>query len=87
MQTVVDIEKEPGNLFESILGTDKLLLIAGGEVVAGFDLEKIEPKDITVRGTTLTIKLPPPEIFYTLIDNEKTYIYERTSGAFKLVIA
>lgn len=83
MQTVVDIEKEPGNVFERVLGTDQLLLIAAGEVVAGFDLEKVETANLVVRGTTVTLKLPRPEIFYSRVDNEKTFVYERRTGIFR----
>ncbi|GAB4413324.1 MAG: hypothetical protein Fur0044_07690 [Anaerolineae bacterium] len=78
MRTVIDLEKDPSNLWEKLVGTDKLMLIAEGEVVAGFDLQKVdEKKDIEVQGTTVKITLPPPEILYSRIDNEKTYVYER----------
>lgn len=81
MRTVIDLEKDPSNLWEKLVGTDKLMLIAEGEVVAGFDLQKVdEKKDIEVHGTTVKITLSPPEILYSRIDNEKTYVYERQTG-------
>lgn len=81
MRTVIDLEKDPSNLWEKIVGTDKLMLIAEGEVVAGFDLQKVDQKkDIQARGTTIKITLPPPEILYSRIDNEKSYVYERKTG-------
>ena len=85
MQTVVDLENEPKNLWEKILGTDKLMLVAEGEIVAGVDLEKIEEEDIVVRGTTVNVTLPSPEILYSRIDNERTYVYERNSGLLRPV--
>lgn len=81
MRTVIDLEKDPSNLWEQMVGTDKLMLIAEGEVVAGFDLQKIDQKkDIKVQGTTIKITLPSPEILYSRIDNEKSYVYERKTG-------
>lgn len=81
MRTVIDLEKDPSNLWEQLVGTDKLMLIAEGEVVAGFDLQKVDQKkDVKVQGTTIKLTLPPPEILYSRIDNEKSYVYERKTG-------
>lgn len=83
LQTVIDLEREPTNIWEQIFGTDKLLLVAGGEIVAGFDLARVEKADITVQGDNVIILLPAPEILYTKIDNDQTYVYERTTGLFR----
>jgi len=80
MQTIIDLSNEPNNLWEEVVGGDKIVLVAEGEVVAGVDLSKIEPADIDVDGTTVTIILPPTEVFYSRIDNEKTKVYERDAG-------
>jgi hypothetical protein len=80
MQTVVDLERDPNNLWQQVFGTDKLLLVAAGEVVAGFDLTQVKASDIVVRGTSVSIKLPPPEILYSRVDNENTYVYQRETG-------
>jgi len=53
----------------------KMLLIAAGDVIAGFDLTKIAPGDILVQGTNVEMTLPPPEILVTRIDNQHTYVY------------
>jgi hypothetical protein len=83
MQTVIDLEREPTNLWGQVFGTDELLLVAGGEVVAGFDLAKVREQDITVRGDHVTMVLPPPEILYSRVDNQETYVYERRTGLFR----
>lgn len=80
MQTVVNLENEPGNFWEQLVGSDKLLLVAEGEVVAGFDLSKVSDEDIVVQGTTVTMNLPVPEILNSRIDNERTYVIERDTG-------
>ena len=79
MRDIVQIEDEPATLLERF-SRDKLLLIAEGEVVAGFDLRKVTEDDIVVLGTTVLIFLPPPEVLYSRIDNEKTFVYERETG-------
>ena len=83
LQTVIDLEREPASVWERIFGTDKLLLVASGEVVAGFDLAQVDSADIAVQGDSVTISLPPPEIMYTKIDNDETYVYVRTTGLFQ----
>lgn len=69
-----------GNAFQKVLFGDKILLIAHGSVVAGFDLSKIQSTDVTVQGTVLKVKLPAPEILYSRIDNEQTKVYDRKLG-------
>lgn len=69
-----------GNAFQQLLYGDRILLIAHGEVIAGFNLEHISQDDITITGDTITMKLPPPQILLTRIDNEKTRVYDRNQG-------
>ena len=80
MRTTIDLKNDPSNLWEQLFGSDKVLLMAEGEVVAGFDLGKVSKDDIVSQGTMVKITLPPPEIFYTRIDNERTFVYERSTG-------
>ncbi|HEX9988367.1 MAG TPA: DUF4230 domain-containing protein [Chloroflexia bacterium] len=64
------------------LTSDKILLVAHGQVVAGIDLAKIAPEDITVEGEMVVITMPEPEILYSRLDNDKTYVYDRQTGIF-----
>jgi GNAT superfamily N-acetyltransferase len=82
MKTIIDLSNEPDNLWEQIVGSDQLMLVAEGEVVAGFELDKILEDDITVEGTSVRIVLPAPEILYSRIDNKRTQVYERRTGLF-----
>lgn len=82
MQTVINLENDPDNIWQRVFGSDKLMLMVEGEVVAGFDLEQIESKDIITEGDSVKIILPAPEILYSRIDNENTYVYERRTGLF-----
>ncbi len=68
------------NKFAQILFGDKILLIAHGEVIAGFDLSNITANSVSVHGTSIDISLPPPQILVTRLDNKLTYVYDRQQG-------
>ncbi len=63
---------------------DKLILIANGDVIAGFDMGKLRPEDVVISadGITATVTLPPAEILVSRLDNDKTYVYDRDTGLF-----
>jgi hypothetical protein len=69
-----------GSKFQQFLYGDKILLIANGQVVAGFDLSKMTEKDLTVEGQRVTANLPAPMILFTRLDNSKTRVYDRSTG-------
>ncbi len=79
VEKIIEAGKE-GNAFQNILYGDRILLIAYGRVIAGFDLSKIEEKDIVINGQILNINLPEPKILSTQLDNERTRVYDRQSG-------
>jgi hypothetical protein len=83
MSTIIDLKREPTNVWEEIFGTDSLLLLAEGEVVAGIDMTQINKQDIIVQGDHVSITLPAPVILYSKIDNDRTYVYERMTGLFR----
>lgn len=66
------------------LTSDKILLVAHGEVVAGIDLNQLQPGDVTVLTDTNTvlITMPRAQILYSKLDNDKTYVYDRQTGVF-----
>ncbi|MCU1284138.1 MAG: hypothetical protein JWO13_488 [Acidobacteriales bacterium] len=64
------------------LAGDRLLLVVHGEVIAGVDLAKLQPADVSVNGSTLSIHLPDAELFTTRIDNGRTRVYSRDTGLF-----
>jgi hypothetical protein len=64
------------------LAGDRLLLIVHGQVIGGVDLGKIQPRDVSVDGRTISLSIPPPEVFSTRIDNAKTRVYSRDTGLF-----
>src|SRR5215471_19337527 len=64
------------------LVSDRLLLVVHGEVIAGVDLRKIEPSDVSVHGHSVTLHLPQSEILVVRLDNSKTRVYSRDTGLF-----
>ena len=64
------------------LAGDRILLVVHGEVVAGVNLGNIKPSDVTVQGHSISLHLPPAEVFSTRIDNAKSRVYSRDTGLF-----
>ncbi|MFY9729468.1 MAG: DUF4230 domain-containing protein [Candidatus Acidiferrales bacterium] len=64
------------------LAGDRLLLVVHGDVIAGVDLGKVQPADVSVRGRVISLRIPAAEIFTTRIDNARTRVYSRDTGLF-----
>jgi hypothetical protein len=79
IEKIIDARTQ-GNVFQELLYGDKILLIAHGQVVAGIDLGKLEQNQISVKGKSVAVKLPQPEIFFTRLDNNLTKVYDRQQG-------
>lgn len=69
-----------GNQFQQILFGDRILLIAHGEVVAGFDLSRLSNDDLDVSGRTVKVTLPAPQVLYSKLDSKETRVYDRRQG-------
>ena len=69
-----------GNIFQQFLFGNRILLIAQGEVIGGFDLSSFSEKDVTINGSSIEIRLPAPQILVARIDNSKTRVYDRQKG-------
>jgi len=83
VERVVEAKVERGNPLDILLG-DRLLLIASGDVIAGVDLAKLKDNDVTISadGKTITLRLPPSEIFSKSLNNDRTRVYDRQTGIF-----
>lgn len=66
------------------LGGDKLTFFAVGDVIAGIDLSAIREQDLRVeKNGVLVMRLPPPQILVTRIDNQESKILSRSTGALR----
>ncbi len=79
VEKVITAEIGQGN-FGFLFG-DKMLFVAHGVVIAGIDLEKLSPENMKLEGDVLYVTLPPAEVFIATLDNEKSYVYDRETGA------
>jgi len=68
-----------GGTFQALFG-DKILFVGHGTVIAGIDMEKLQPENMRFENGVLTVNLPPAEIFIAALDNEKSYVYDRDTG-------
>lgn len=59
---------------------DKLLFVGHGIVIAGIDMEKLQPENMRYENGVLRVKLPPAEVFIATLDNNKSYVYDRQTG-------
>lgn len=68
-------ENIPDGWLDDFLGTkEQILILAYGEVRAGFDLEKIKEEDLWTDGSSVRLVLPAPEILNSSLDFERTRI-------------
>lgn len=81
MDKIISGERDNPYLPKFLAG-DRLLLVVHGEVIGGIDLAKVQPKDVSVNGRTISLRIPAAEIFTTRIDNAKTRVYSRDTGLF-----
>jgi hypothetical protein len=81
MDKIISGERDSPYIPKFLVG-DRLLLVVHGEAIAGVNLAKLQPKDVTLRGKNISIRLPAAEIFTIRIDNGKTRVYSRDTGLF-----
>jgi len=72
---VVERERERQGL-SSLLGTDRVLLMAVGEVQAGVDLSRIEPEDVEIEGTRVRVAVPHAAVTSVELLPGETRIYD-----------
>ena len=79
LEKVITAETGQGPL--GFLFGDRMLFIAHGSVIAGVDLEKLEPQDVRIDSQgAVYLWLPEPEIFVATLDNDLSYVYDRETG-------
>jgi hypothetical protein len=81
MDKVVEGDRT-STVFPDFLVGDKLMLLVHGQAIAGIDLSQLKSSDVTVNGKSVTVHLPPAQIFVTALDDSKTRVYSRSTGWF-----
>jgi hypothetical protein len=75
------ITAESGQGTFGFLFGDRLLLVAHGVVIAGIDLGQLRPEDMRMDQGVLYVTLPAAQVFVATLDNDKSYVYDRDTGA------
>ncbi len=78
VEKVITAEQNQGT-FDFLFG-DRMLFVAHGTVIAGIDMEKIQPGDMQLSDGILNVRLPAAEVFIATINNQKSYVYTRETG-------
>jgi len=83
MERVIDLTDKQSMLFGLVQSEDAILLVAVADVSAGVDLQRLQSDDLVVDAheKRVTITLPAPEVFHAELDNSKTYVHTRHTGA------
>lgn len=81
MERVLDLTETQSRLFGLIESKDAILLVAVADVNAGVDLERLTATDVELdpRTRRVHIRLPAPEIFHVVFDQEHTYVHTRNT--------
>jgi hypothetical protein len=76
--------KQSYKLVPNKLAGDEITFLAEGDVIAGIDLSRLEQNDVwrTPDGT-LNLRLPPPMILVTRVDNQKSRVLKRETGVLR----
>ena len=66
------------------LAGDEVTLYSAGDVIAGIDLSQLRREDVHREPDgTIVLKLPPPMILITRVDNRETKVIARKTGMFR----
>jgi len=75
-QAVAEVpnERVPDDVRKYVGVKEQILLIAYGNVKAGFRLEKLTESDLWTDGSRVQLHLPAPEILSTSIDHKRSHV-------------
>ena len=81
-EKVVRIDQGNTDILFGAFG-DTIVFVAHGEVIAGIDLKQMDTADMQVIDpTTVMVHLPETEILVATLDNDKSYVVNRSTGLF-----
>ena len=83
MERVIDLSDKQSLLFGLVRSEDAILLVAVADISAGVDLQQLQANDLAADWAQkrVTITLPAPQVFHAELDNSKTYVHKRHTGA------
>jgi hypothetical protein len=78
VEKVITAEINQG-VFGPLFG-DRLLFVARGYVIAGVDLSVMKTEDLRLEDDVLYVNLPDTVVFVATLNNDESYVYDRTTG-------
>ena len=84
VERIIDLRDRQSLLFGLIKTQDAILFVAVGQVTAGVDLSELSDGDVAVdraKGTA-QVTLPRARVLWTRLDNERSFVYARTTDPF-----
>lgn len=76
--------KQTYEYIPNALAGDEVTLYSAGDVIAGIDLSMLQPTDVRREPNgTIVLKLPPPQILVSRVDNRETHVITRKTGVFR----
>lgn len=79
---ISQIQQSYGVIPNSLAG-DELTFLAVGQVIAGIDLSQLKNDDVRAEGDSLIVKLPPPLILVSRLDNTRSKVIDRDTGVLR----
>lgn len=81
IERVIDLRDRQSRLFGLIRSEDAILFVAVGQVTAGVDLAELTDGDVIVdrEAGTAFITLPPARVLSVRLDNDRSWVYERST--------
>jgi hypothetical protein len=79
MDKMVSGDRE-NRVLPAFLTGDRILLEVHGQAIAGVDLNQLTPQQVRVTGRSVQVHLPPAQLFTVALDDQKTHVYQRTTG-------
>jgi len=68
-------------MIPNALAGDELTFFAAGDVIAGVDLSQLKTEDVQHQPDgTIALRLPPPQILVTRLDNRESRVLSRKTG-------
>ncbi len=82
VEKVIEGGQSQGSPLLNLLLGDRLLFIAHGQVIAGVDLTRLGPEDVSISqdGRSVTMRLPQAQILSYKLDEEQSRVYDRQTG-------
>ena len=79
--SLVTSERDMPDVLKLLYG-EKQVIVAVGHINAGIDLSQIKAGDVSLNGSSITLRLPPPQLQDCFVSEQESYIASTETGIF-----